>query len=180
MEAHPKQFEEPPQWTAQDSAALYMIDRWGAGYFDVNANGDMTVAPLVRVVERARRLLASGYEREALLQALETELEDRREEVAFLYGAGGGPAPLERRVRRAVYFALVIAVASGALAFLVTYPAILGVFATFGAACGTAVAGAIVARELGTRRTDSRETRRLAFWRGWGGKLLFRLARRQR
>ncbi|MEK6374486.1 MAG: biosynthetic arginine decarboxylase [Acidobacteriota bacterium] len=46
MEAHPKQFEEPPQWTAQDSAALYMIDRWGAGYFDVNADGDMTVAPL--------------------------------------------------------------------------------------------------------------------------------------
>jgi len=46
MEAHPKQFEEPPQWTSQDSAALYMIDRWGAGYFDVNADGDMTVAPL--------------------------------------------------------------------------------------------------------------------------------------
>jgi len=46
MEAHPKQFEEPPQWTSQDSAALYMIDRWGAGYFDVNPNGDMTVAPL--------------------------------------------------------------------------------------------------------------------------------------
>ena len=46
MEAHPKQFEEQPQWTAQDSAALYMIDRWGAGYFDVNANGDMTVSPL--------------------------------------------------------------------------------------------------------------------------------------
>jgi arginine decarboxylase len=46
MEAHPKEFDEPPQWTAQDSAALYMIDRWGAGYFDVNADGDMTVAPL--------------------------------------------------------------------------------------------------------------------------------------
>ena len=138
------------------------------------------VGPLVRVVERARRLLASGFAREALLQALEAELEDRREEVAFLYGAGGGPTPLERRVRRGVYLALVIAVASGAVAFLVTYPVILGVFATFGAACGTAVAGAIVARELGTRRTDSRETRRLAFWRGWGGRLIFRLARRER
>ena len=46
MEAHPQQFEEQPQWTVQDSAALYMIDRWGAGYFDVNGNGDMTVAPL--------------------------------------------------------------------------------------------------------------------------------------
>src|SRR5215510_14635640 len=46
MEAHPQQFVEQPPQTAQDSASLYMIDRWGAGYFDVNANGDMTVAPL--------------------------------------------------------------------------------------------------------------------------------------
>ncbi len=46
VEAHLQQFDEQPQWTAQDSAALYMIDRWGAGYFDVNANGDMTVLPL--------------------------------------------------------------------------------------------------------------------------------------
>src|SRR5262249_24729174 len=46
MEAHPQQFEEQPPWTAQDSASLYIIDRWGAGYFDVNANRDMTVSPL--------------------------------------------------------------------------------------------------------------------------------------
>jgi arginine decarboxylase len=46
MEAHPQQFVEQPHWTAEDSAALYMIDRWGAGYFAVNANGDLTVAPL--------------------------------------------------------------------------------------------------------------------------------------
>jgi len=42
MEAHPQQFEE---WTVEDASSLYMIDRWGAGYFDVNANGDLTVAP---------------------------------------------------------------------------------------------------------------------------------------
>jgi arginine decarboxylase len=46
MEAHPQQFVEPPPWTAEDSASLYMIERWGAGYFDVNPNGDMTVLPL--------------------------------------------------------------------------------------------------------------------------------------
>src|ERR1700742_2854001 len=34
------------EWTAEDSASLYMIDRWGGGYFDVNASGDLTVAPL--------------------------------------------------------------------------------------------------------------------------------------
>ena len=33
-------------WTVDDSTSLYMIDRWGAGYFDVAPNGDMTVAPL--------------------------------------------------------------------------------------------------------------------------------------
>src|SRR5437762_11882907 len=46
MEAHPQLFDEGHQWTADDSSALYMIDRWGAGYFGVNANGDLTVAPL--------------------------------------------------------------------------------------------------------------------------------------
>jgi len=46
MEAHPEQFEEHQQWTVEDSAALYMIDRWGAGYFGVNSEGDLTVSPL--------------------------------------------------------------------------------------------------------------------------------------
>src|ERR1043166_1529832 len=42
MEAHPQQFD----WTVEDSSSLYMLDRWGAGYFDANANGDLTCAPL--------------------------------------------------------------------------------------------------------------------------------------
>src|SRR5947209_5259169 len=46
MEAKPEQFEEQPPWTVDDSSSLYMIDRWGTGYFDVNPNGDLTVAPL--------------------------------------------------------------------------------------------------------------------------------------
>jgi arginine decarboxylase len=46
MEAHPVQFEEPQRWTVDDSAALYMIERWGTGYFGVNQNGDLTVSPL--------------------------------------------------------------------------------------------------------------------------------------
>jgi arginine decarboxylase len=46
MEARPEQFEEQPPWTVDDSSSLYMIDRWGTGYFDVNAAGDLTVAPL--------------------------------------------------------------------------------------------------------------------------------------
>jgi arginine decarboxylase len=46
MEADPEQFEEPQRWTVDDSAALYMIERWGAGYFGVNQSGDLTVSPL--------------------------------------------------------------------------------------------------------------------------------------
>src|SRR5450759_3002790 len=33
-------------WSVEDASALYMIDRWGSGYFDVNGNGDLTVSPL--------------------------------------------------------------------------------------------------------------------------------------
>jgi arginine decarboxylase len=39
----PKQVED--SWSIEDSTGLYMIDRWGAGYFGVTANGDMAVAP---------------------------------------------------------------------------------------------------------------------------------------
>ncbi len=46
MEASPRQFGNPQNWTIEDSASLYMIDRWGAGYFGVNGNGDLAVAPL--------------------------------------------------------------------------------------------------------------------------------------
>ena len=33
-------------WTIDDAISLYMIDRWGGGYFDVQPTGEMTVAPL--------------------------------------------------------------------------------------------------------------------------------------
>ncbi len=33
-------------WSIEDASELYMVDRWGSGYFDVNRNGDMTVSPL--------------------------------------------------------------------------------------------------------------------------------------
>ena len=38
--------QQQKDWTVEDASSLYMIDRWGGGYFDVNANGDLTVAPL--------------------------------------------------------------------------------------------------------------------------------------
>jgi arginine decarboxylase len=50
-------------WTVKDAKAMYLVDRWGGGYFEVNENGDMTVLPLMgrggkivirEVVEAAR------------------------------------------------------------------------------------------------------------------------------
>src|ERR1041384_3722190 len=46
MEAHPDQFEEQQSWSVEDASELYMVDRWGGGYFDINPNGDLTVSPL--------------------------------------------------------------------------------------------------------------------------------------
>ena len=41
-----KQQQQENEWTAEDAAALYMIDRWGGGYFHSGPDGEMTVTPL--------------------------------------------------------------------------------------------------------------------------------------
>jgi len=38
--------QQQKDWSVDDASALYMIDRWGVGYFDVAPNGEMTVSPL--------------------------------------------------------------------------------------------------------------------------------------
>ena len=47
MTLGPKLVPQPSRdsWSIEDSTELYMIDRWGVGYFGVTANGDMAVAP---------------------------------------------------------------------------------------------------------------------------------------
>src|SRR5262252_2729213 len=51
-------------WTIKDAKATYLVDRWGAGYFDINDDGEMIVLPLLgrggkivirEVVEAARQ-----------------------------------------------------------------------------------------------------------------------------
>ena len=34
-----------PPWTVDDAKDLYLIERWGSGYFDVSPNGNMLVLP---------------------------------------------------------------------------------------------------------------------------------------
>lgn len=48
MTTHTEEIVEQQQreWSVEDSTSLYMIDRWGGGYFDVNSGGDLTVSPL--------------------------------------------------------------------------------------------------------------------------------------
>lgn len=38
--------QQDSDWTVEDATSLYMLDRWGAGYFDVSDKGEITVAPL--------------------------------------------------------------------------------------------------------------------------------------
>lgn len=54
--------EERSTWSIQDAVDLYLIDRWGSGYFGVDEEGHMTVSPMrdsdrtisvFRVLERA-------------------------------------------------------------------------------------------------------------------------------
>jgi arginine decarboxylase len=58
-------------WGVEDSTALYMIDRWGGGYFGVNGNGDMAVAPLQ---DRGSTIPIIDVVREAKALGLDTPL----------------------------------------------------------------------------------------------------------
>ncbi|MGK3995366.1 biosynthetic arginine decarboxylase [Sorangium sp. So ce1024] len=58
-------------WTTDDAKSLYMIDRWGRGYFDVSPDGNLTVAPLQ---ERGSKIAIRDVVDAALEQGLRTPL----------------------------------------------------------------------------------------------------------
>src|SRR5688572_13147553 len=58
-------------WTRDDAKELYLIDRWGGGYFDVNEQGKMTIAPLQ---ERGRKIAIRDVVAAAAEQGLRTPL----------------------------------------------------------------------------------------------------------
>ena len=65
---------EPQQqevWTTEDSSQLYLIDRWGGGYFGVNDAGQVTVAPLQ---EAGTSIAIEEVVRQAFDQGLRTPL----------------------------------------------------------------------------------------------------------
>jgi len=61
----------PDPWTVEDAKELYLIDRWGSGYFDVNPDGAVTIAPLQ---ERGRKIALRDVVEAALDQGLRTPL----------------------------------------------------------------------------------------------------------
>jgi arginine decarboxylase len=58
-------------WTTEDAKELYLIDRWGSGYFDVRADGNITVAPLQ---ERGSKICVREVVEASLEQGLKTPL----------------------------------------------------------------------------------------------------------
>ncbi|MEZ4301886.1 MAG: hypothetical protein R3B70_43530 [Polyangiaceae bacterium] len=58
-------------WTTDDSKEMYLIDRWGGGYFDVNEQGNITIAPLQ---DRGKRIAITDVIQEARDQGLMTPL----------------------------------------------------------------------------------------------------------
>jgi serine/threonine-protein kinase len=142
----------------------------GALLFGIGA-----ATPLLANLRGIRRLLRAGYAREDLVHGLILELERRREEQEFILGKG--PTRFERLMRLKAYGSLAIAGVCGGAAFFVPYPAILVIFGLFGLASATAVATGIAALAAERRRLDVEEERRLKFWRGPVGRLLFKLAR---
>jgi arginine decarboxylase len=58
-------------WTSEDAKEVYLIDRWGGGYFDVNNDGNLTIAPLQ---ERGQKIAIREVVDAALEQGLRLPL----------------------------------------------------------------------------------------------------------
>src|SRR3954464_14005977 len=58
----------PPGWSVEQSKALYNVDGWGAGYFDVSASGHVVVRPDAEHPDREINLfeLASDLEEQGV------------------------------------------------------------------------------------------------------------------
>jgi len=129
--------------------------------------------PLLFEVRRIRRLLSAGYTRDDLIHGLALEVGRRREEQEYM--TGQGPTRFERLMRLKSRGSLLLAAACAAAAFVVPYPAILGVLGLFGLSCATAVATGIAAHAASRQRLDVAEEGRLKFWKGPIARWLFKL-----
>jgi arginine decarboxylase len=70
-ETTPREAATSESWSTDDASELYMIDRWGGGYFGVNKVGDLTVAPLQ---EKGASIPLIAVLHDAQAQGLQTPL----------------------------------------------------------------------------------------------------------
>jgi len=129
--------------------------------------------PLALATHRIRRLLASGHTQADLQAALRTEVERRREELA--YGHGVESSSAERTAFR------VATVAGGGL--LASFAALFGLLPNtdvwMWVLPGSVLAGTIswaVGTHLRAQRIDQKAERRFKFWKGTLAKWLFKVA----
>lgn len=158
----------PALGIALEEGALNFIAAFAAAY------GALILAPpLALATHRVRRLLASGHTQADLQAALRTDVERRREELA--YGHGGEASSTEKAAFR------VAAIAGGGL--LVSFAAFFGLLPNGDAlqwiAAGSVVAGSIslaVGTHFRAGRIDPKAERRFKFWKGTLAKWLFKVA----
>lgn len=134
------------------------------GWYILAGFGSMVLGPpAVLVMRRIRRLLASGHSREELQAALRTELERRREELAYSYGVQ--PSAGEQAVSRWIAIT-----GTGFVVGTLVWP-------VAGMLSGAAAAVLLAVRSLlKGRRIDRKAERRYRFWQGTFGKWLFKLS----
>jgi serine/threonine-protein kinase len=133
--------------------------------------------PIVVELVRVRRLLGAGHQRNDLVGALAARQARRREELAFVYGAG--PTSFERSMgwlERVSLFVTAVCVAGIAGLFAVPDADMRFLPAVAVGAAVTALLAAIVARARTEQRTDPIGERTLRFWRSSIGRALFRIA----
>jgi serine/threonine-protein kinase len=131
--------------------------------------------PVLYMLRRVRRLRVAGHTRDDLVDAIAGDLRRRREELAFVYG--DRLTPLERRTRLIAWLGTLVMALSVAMQRR-PFPGLSpGAAPLVAAAAGTiGLLAALVSRARTEQRTAPKPERRLRFWRGPIGRLLFRLA----
>jgi serine/threonine-protein kinase len=158
----------PAVFIALDEGALAFLSAFVAGY------GSFVLAPPIALsIHRIRRLLASGHTQADLQAALRTEVERRREELAYSHGAEASSA-------EKTAFRVAMAAGGGLLAsFAGLFGLLPNVDAWMWVSAGSVVAGSIslaAGTHLRAGRIDQKAERRFKFWKGNLAKWLFKVA----
>jgi serine/threonine-protein kinase len=151
------------------SMSLMISAPFGAVVGPALVLGGLLAVPAGGLIQRARRVLRAGYDREDVLRALWKDLESQQEELVFLYG---------KDYRRDAKRLRIVALSSfaGTFAGLAGLGASVAPLPTFVVTSGF-LATAVVTGLRSDRRSDKRARRRWRFWKGKIGAWLFKVSR---